>query len=337
MLLSRPFFTRASRALRPCVAAALALPPIATHAAQPEWLTRTVQLESVAYAIGTANADRCDHPILATGLVLHDLGAYDQADRAGVAQRYALGMGFGVLGTVPGSDADRAGLHAGDEIVGIGNVDLQTFARDAISTHGDHARLTRFTDLLDRDLHGGPVTLTIRDGTTLRQVALSGTPACGGRITYVPGGPLNAWSDGDAVAVTTAMMRFTRNDDELAFVVAHEMAHNLLHHASRPGRPPAWMAMFGIGVVGIKRDEIAADTFAVDLLDRTRFDTHNALALIHRTWPMILLDFGLTHPSAGRRADLVETRLDQLAARHQAIDTWFAATKPPATRTASLW
>jgi hypothetical protein len=322
MLLYPAFCGRLLRAHRPslAVALALALSPQAWAGTvpQPEWLTRTLQLESVAYAIGTANADRCDHPQEATGLVLHDLASYDSDERPAVAQRFALGMGFGVLGVVAGSRADQAGLRAGDEIVGAEALNLRTFGRDAIADHGDHTRVTEFTDLLDRHLHAGGMRLTVRNGSTLRQLTLTGAPACGGHVTYVPHGSLNAWSDGENVAVTDAMMHFTRNDNELAFVVAHEFAHNLLHHAEETGRPPKWMAMFGIGTIGIKRDEVAADTFAVDLLDRTRFDARGAEPMIRRTWAMILLDMGLTHPGAARRVSIIETRLAQLAAQRRA-------------------
>ena len=41
---------------------------------------------------------------------------------------------------------------------------------------------------------------------------------------------VNAWTDGNAVWITRGMMRFVKNDDELAHVVAHEMAHAYLGH-----------------------------------------------------------------------------------------------------------
>jgi predicted Zn-dependent protease len=41
---------------------------------------------------------------------------------------------------------------------------------------------------------------------------------------------VNAWTDGDSVWITRGMMRFVKNDDELALVVAHEMAHAYLGH-----------------------------------------------------------------------------------------------------------
>lgn len=41
---------------------------------------------------------------------------------------------------------------------------------------------------------------------------------------------VNAWSDGERVWITRGMMRFLKNDDELAIVLAHEMAHAYRGH-----------------------------------------------------------------------------------------------------------
>lgn len=41
---------------------------------------------------------------------------------------------------------------------------------------------------------------------------------------------VNAWTDGESVWVTRGMIRFLKNDDELAVVLAHEMAHAYLGH-----------------------------------------------------------------------------------------------------------
>jgi predicted Zn-dependent protease len=41
---------------------------------------------------------------------------------------------------------------------------------------------------------------------------------------------INAFADGDRIVVTQGMLRFLENDDELALVMGHELAHNLMGH-----------------------------------------------------------------------------------------------------------
>jgi hypothetical protein len=41
---------------------------------------------------------------------------------------------------------------------------------------------------------------------------------------------INAFADGEKIMVTQAMMRFAKDDQELAFVLSHELSHNILHH-----------------------------------------------------------------------------------------------------------
>lgn len=43
---------------------------------------------------------------------------------------------------------------------------------------------------------------------------------------------LNAYADGQSIYITRNMVRFTRDDNELALIIAHEMAHNMMRHSS---------------------------------------------------------------------------------------------------------
>jgi predicted Zn-dependent protease len=43
----------------------------------------------------------------------------------------------------------------------------------------------------------------------------------------------NAFADGRYAIMTTKMLGFVQNDDELAVIMAHEAAHNLLGHPAR--------------------------------------------------------------------------------------------------------
>jgi len=63
---------------------------------------------------------------------------------------------------------------------------------------------------------------------------------------------INAYADGRNVTVTTGMMDFT-TDDELAIVVGHELAHNIMEHVQKTQRN----VVLG-GVAGLLVDVVAA-------------------------------------------------------------------------------
>jgi Zn-dependent protease with chaperone function len=41
---------------------------------------------------------------------------------------------------------------------------------------------------------------------------------------------LNAWADGKNITFTSSMMSFLKTDDQLAFIMSHEYAHNMMDH-----------------------------------------------------------------------------------------------------------
>ncbi len=64
---------------------------------------------------------------------------------------------------------------------------------------------------------------------------------------------MNAYADGEKVVVLMDMLHFARNDIELAYVVAHEMAHNIMRHPDSTRNNAA----LG-GLVGALIDTVAA-------------------------------------------------------------------------------
>lgn len=64
---------------------------------------------------------------------------------------------------------------------------------------------------------------------------------------------VNASADGKKINVTISMMRFIRSDDELAVVIGHELAHNIMGHVAAQTQN-AYMG----SVVGMMVDTLAA-------------------------------------------------------------------------------
>ncbi|MDE8652540.1 M48 family metalloprotease [Novosphingobium album (ex Liu et al. 2023)] len=304
-----------------CAAALAVLPCIAQANAAPQAgrsIDNELRLHAIAYRLGTANAARCTAPAMLTGMILHDVGAYDAGTRAAISQRRGLTYGFGVRKFVPGSPADHAGIRPDDEIVAVNGTDLRDFATDAIAARGSYDRVARFEDFLSAALRDGPATLRIRHGSDQRDVTMTGEAACGGEPVLVNSGELNAWSDGKYVAVTTRMLAMAGDDAELSFVVAHEMAHNALRHAERLGHFSPLLAEFGLGAGKVKQTEIEADKLAVEMMASAHYDLAAPERLLRHVGKFDFLDLATTHPAIGKRIEMANTM------RHQ-IETTLAA------------
>ena len=268
-------------------------------------MSNDLRLAAIGYRLVTANADRCPQPEMVTGMLLHDLGSYDAAARPQVTRAYGLTTGFGLLGVVPGSAAERAGLRRGDEILAVNGAQLGDFAQGAMTTTASSDRSERFVDLLDAALRKGPAELAVRRGSAQFTLALTGQQGCGGRFVMVPDEELNAWTDGYYIAVTSRMMRFAADDAELAFVMAHEMAHNMLDHA-QPRRSANPNAAHG------KAAEFAADSLAVELLARSGHDLAAPERFLRRSAKLQLFNLHLSHPGNSRRIQVVSASIGRL-------------------------
>jgi predicted Zn-dependent protease len=60
---------------------------------------------------------------------------------------------------------------------------------------------------------------------------LMAVPACQFSVQLIESDQINGIADGRHIGVTTGTMRFVGSEDELAWVVAHEIAHNVLNHS----------------------------------------------------------------------------------------------------------
>lgn len=302
------------RALSYLVAATLVLgngsAMAATHLSDEDLVAGDARLALVGYRLASANADRCDVPMMITGLTLHDLAGYGLRERP-LVQARGLGTGFAVRAVVAGSAADRAGLLVGDELVAINGRDVTALGAALIRSRATYKRVELFNSALDTMLSAGPAVLTVQRGTTRREIVLTGDRGCGGTATLQPGSAVNAWADGRYVAVTTRALDVAAADDELAFVVAHEMAHNMLHHRSSEGRGSSLFPRTR-RTTGVKQAEIEADELALRLIARAGYDTAAPERFLRRVAPARWTDLSITHPSIGRRIQLVNAVRDEI-------------------------
>lgn len=307
------------------VAAAIlfATPAIAAEAVSlRSFAAQQVRLAAIADRIGEASAKTCDRPRMVTGMLLHDLSGYDPAVRNAVASAFSMNAGVGVIQIVPGSPADRAGVRIDDEILAIGNESIVDPAA-AYARRRSYARTERVGSLLDAALSRGPAELLVRRAGSILRINLSAERGCGGQLSLSNSGEVNAWSDGEHVMVTTAMMNIAQSTDELAFVIAHEMAHNILGHSRSKAS-----GIFGLGIGKARGEELAADRMAVQLMSSAGYRPSGGLTFLERVRRRFWWNVSLDHPGFGRRIKEVNSAMMALGDSRLALSP---AAQPPRT------
>ncbi len=223
-------------------------------------------------------------------------GEYNKAAQA------ALGMGerLQVTGVLAGSGAAQVGLRSGDALISAGGKPLPT-GRNASTLAG-----SVFGPLVKTQAN---IELKIEREDKARALTVPVTRACGFGVELGNADNINSYADGSRVMVTRGMMNFAQNDDELAFLMAKGMAHNILGHAAAQRnagtigsiidnlmstRPDTSML---IGSGGIKATpaelDAAADNLSLYLLARAGYNINAAAPFWKRlatTYPANVLN-----------------------------------------------
>ncbi|MXY30706.1 MAG: M48 family metalloprotease [Gammaproteobacteria bacterium] len=137
----------------------------------------------------------------------------------GLDRRIAAARGIGslphVVTVVPTSRAATSGLRAGDNIYHVNGIAVNS-AKDLASA-------------LDRVNGVANIAVSRADGTSF-VIAVEPEIVCPYRAHVVDGIGVNAFADGANVMVGRDMLDFVESDEELQFVLAHELAHNAAGH-----------------------------------------------------------------------------------------------------------
>jgi beta-barrel assembly-enhancing protease len=183
--------------------------------------TEDARLATLAWRIQTANALACPGQH-ATEFSVHARSQYprDVQGQLPILDRPV------VAAVAQGSAAARAGLRVGDVLLAVDGRDTPLVAGDAGYTPvGDTEAMI--------DAARATISLTIRREGVSSTVSFTRDKGCASRVQVIPGRSINARADGRYVQINAGMLDFVRNDDELAAVVAHELAHNILKHQTR--------------------------------------------------------------------------------------------------------
>jgi beta-barrel assembly-enhancing protease len=214
---------------QPARPAAASAQPAPSSAAEQQALQAMVSMQDRLYRVAAplliTNTDLCKKNARnLLGFTAKNRYSYS-SEFANAAQR-SLGLDdrLQVMGVLAGSGAAGAGVRHGDILLAVDDKTLpkgESAERDAAS-------------ILAPMMSGRTsIALTVlREGSRV-SLNVPLTYACAFGIELGNTENVVAYSDGHRVLVTRGMLNAARTDDELAFVLAKEMAHNALSHASK--------------------------------------------------------------------------------------------------------
>jgi hypothetical protein len=264
--------------------------------------------ENLAYGLGMSLATRDDAPEdLRDGCLGADLHVRPR-----------------VFYVAAGGPADQAGIRVGDMLYAVNGMEAGTrkASRDALERA--YAK-------------GQRVSLAVKRDGKISEHLLTPVRICGFPVVLQFTSELNAYADGKQIIMTSAMVKFTRTDNEMAEIMAHELAHNTQGHikAKQVNQTIGGLlidlpaALFGvrsnvgqnIGGLAFSQDfETEADYVGLYYAARAGYDIQDVADIWRRVASESPkgITTGTTHPSSAQRFVALEAARDEIYAKQKA-------------------
>jgi len=253
-------------------------------------------------------------------------------DYVQAAQALGLGEQLQVIGVLSNSGAARAGVTRGDILASV---------EDKPMPQGPNAEREAATLLGPLVAKKTSVKLGLIRANKPVSATVPLTLACGFGIELGNVDNVNAYADGRRVLVTRGMLNFVRSDNELAYVLARELAHNALRHPTRQSMTATIGGIIDnliritpdtttfVGTAGVKpmpQDlDSAADTVALYMLARAGYSIDGAPAFWQRMaaqYPASVLNgYTAIHPSTDARITAINKAIKDIKTKQASRGT----------------
>lgn len=234
-----------------------------------------------------------------------------------------------VSGVLAGSGAARAGLRKGDGLVAADGKLLPRGPNAETQAAGIFGPLVASRATL---------TVTVARGGVDQNLSLPVTRACAIRVDLGNADNVNSYADGQRVMLTRGMINFAQSDESIAYVMAKDMAHNILGHATAQRSTgtlgsiienlsnvePDLSMLIGSGGIKAMPQELdaAADSLALYLLARAGYGIDNAARFWQRlatAYPASVLNgYTANHPATAYRLAAINKGVADIKARQAA-------------------
>ncbi len=207
----------------------------------------------------------------------------------------------------PAYDAD---LQEGDIVLEINNLKVTEFRKKLRKTISINPELS---------------LKVLRNGEILEKI-IKGIQVCNYNVQVIPSPAPNAFADGEKVFITLAAVKLARTKDELAFLIGHELAHNIYHFKFIKGSEantlainyldtPKLTSFSSFFLVSTQSKETEADLKGVEIAFKGGFLLENVNDYWRRLSvfnPSLISSSSFVYKSNALRAIMITKKLKQL-------------------------
>jgi hypothetical protein len=183
------------------------------------------RLFRISYPILARGAPLCEDKVRPSiGVRFGNLDDVGKDFRDAAAKLLGLTNELQIVLLAAGSPAERAGLREKDVIVALDGKP---------APKGAGARQKLLEAIAEGAKTRKELSIKVRRDGAEQVLSVAPEPACDYPVLLHPADAINAFADGKQVVVMRGMLRFIRDDLELAVVVGHELAHNTMKHIEK--------------------------------------------------------------------------------------------------------
>jgi membrane-associated protease RseP (regulator of RpoE activity) len=234
-----------------------------------------------------------------------------------------------VASVLSGSGAARAGLRKGDGLVAVEGKSLPTGANAETQAAGVLGPLVGASQSLN---------MTVARNGANQALKVPVTRACAFKIDIGNSDNINSYADGQRVMITRGMVNFAQSDEAIAYVLAKDIAHNVLGHAATTKqaytigsiidnlvavRPDVSMLIGSAGVKPMPQElDAAADRLSLYMVARAGYSLDQARAFWQRLatqYPATVMNgYTAVHPAISFRLAVIDKTIAEIKGKQAA-------------------
>ena len=173
-------------------------------------------VKSIGFKVNSSNADICNKTDFKSGLTFANENVMGLNIAKFFPTKINLGSRVSIIDIVKDSPADKAGLALGDVIIEVDDF-IFPEGKNALKKISKH-----FKDVKEKQVK----TIKVDRKGEILTFNVNQKKICNYPIIFTQDKIVNAYADGKSIIMTQGMVDYARDDNEIAMVIAHELAHN---------------------------------------------------------------------------------------------------------------